>query len=135
MKQITFTKKEKVISLLLLVAFLLHFFTEKGILPVYIYSFVATGLGVYFFPIKLILGLAKGLDRKKIFIAVWSHWLYAAMLSISVMQLFIPDVQSFRILSSCIALVNALTGLTYYLFSVNNDKAILHFAMCLFYHV
>jgi multisubunit Na+/H+ antiporter MnhB subunit len=92
---------------------------------------LAAGLAIYFWPVKMILELVKNKNEglKKIIVAIVSNFLYSAVLCISAVWLYYPDGSFLQTAFSIIGLANVVTGLVYYLFAIDDKKAIVHFML------
>jgi hypothetical protein len=123
--------KQKLPYIFVIIAIFLFFFTEKKLVPSVFYTFLAAGLAFYFWPVKMILELVKNKNAglKKIIVAIVSNFLYSAVLCMSAVWLYYPDGSFWQTASSIIGLANAVTGLVYYLFSIDDEKAIVHFML------
>jgi hypothetical protein len=120
---------KKLPCLFVIAAIVLFFFTQQQLLPNVFYTITAAVLGIYFFPVKMILDLVKNKGLKTIIVAIVSNYLYGAVLCITAIWLYYPDASLYRTVFSVIGLANAATGLVYFLFSIDDEKALLHFIM------
>jgi hypothetical protein len=120
---------KKLPCLFVIAAIVLFFVTHQKLLPNVFYTITAAVLGIYFFPVKMILELVKKKGLKTIIVAIVSNYLYGAVLCMAAVWLYDPDSSFFRTLFSVIGLANAVTGLAYFLFSIDDEKALLHFIM------
>jgi hypothetical protein len=121
--------KKKLLFIFIVIAIALFFFAKQEIVPLSLYALPVIGLAIYFWPVKMILELVKNRGYKKIIVAIVSNFLYSAVLCISAVWLYYPDGSFFQIAFSIIGLANALTGLVYFLGSIDDEKAILHFML------
>ncbi|MDR2358882.1 MAG: hypothetical protein LBD87_03655 [Prevotellaceae bacterium] len=121
--------KKKLPFVFVVVAVLLFFFTYQKCMPLIFYTLFAGVLAVYFWPVKMILELVKDKKRgfKNIAVSIVSNWLYNAVLCLSALWLYYPD--SLQMPFAIAGLANAVTGLVYYFFSIDDERAIYHFIL------
>ncbi|MDR2801776.1 MAG: hypothetical protein LBB31_00985 [Prevotellaceae bacterium] len=120
-------KTKKIPFVFAVVAVILFFLTQRAIAPTIYYTFLAAGLAIYFFPVKLIWELFENKNKgfKKVIVVIISNWLYSAALCMSATLLYYPEASFLPV----IGLANGVTGLVYFLFSIDDEKAMLHFIL------
>ena len=123
--------RKKLPYIFVIIAIFLFYFTEQKLAPSIFYTLLAAGLGIYFWPVKMILELVKNKNAgfKKIIVAIVSNYLYSALLCISASWLYYPDSSFLQTAFSITGLANGVTGLVYYFFSIDDEKAIVHFML------
>jgi hypothetical protein len=123
--------KKKIPFIFVIVGIFLFFFTAQKLVPSIFYTLLAGGLAIYFWPVQMILDIIKNKNEsaKKIIVVIISNFLYSAVLCISATWLYYPDSSFLQTAFSIIGLANAITGLVYYLFAIDDKKAIVHFIL------
>ena len=113
---------------------ILYFLTVKQVIPNVVYLILGVLAGLYYFPIRMALLLRKSLDSNiRSRVAVFtSNFLFAILLSLSVLNLYLEDGKVLSNIIGIFAIVNFLAMVYYLTIEKNSYSFIIHFCFLIF---
>ena len=122
-------EKKKLEFLVPVAVSVLYFFTVKEIIPPLVYLFLAVLIGVYYFPIKLIVFINNSKEapaRSKIQVMA-SSLIFSIILFLSIINLYLEESNSLKSIIGLFTIINFMGLIYYYVIEKNTHNFILHF--------
>ena len=127
--------KKKFIFIWAFVCLVLCFLCNKDVVNPIIYMVITLPLALYFFPIKPILERHKHINIKTKYLIFVSNFVLAAILSLSIMAMYISGNRMFEITKYSFFFFNAIIAYYNLFFREDNDTGFLHFMfLCFLYN-
>lgn len=94
-------------------AIILLLLVSKNVFPVYVYTFIAIIISLYFFPIRYLLYLYKKYIQKKVTL-IFTGLLFTILLVLSILDLYLPKNIFVKYTISAVGVLNLIFMLYYY---------------------
>jgi hypothetical protein len=124
-------KSDRYSFILTVSVLVIYFFVRQELLPIFLYLLSVFGLVGYLL-VEMIKVLRKKQDTRTIITEIFSYFIYCNVLTLHFVFLYIPNSPNFQLIFLCVKLLNVLVGIIYYVWSIDNRKAMLHLVIGLF---
>ena len=115
-----------------LVCIIINFLVDKNVISSVIYSFIATPLAVYLFPVQPIKAIIKRSSRKTIFYSLLSNFVLSVIVCFSIIRWFLPKTTTVEEIFTVFLLINGIMAFVHLFITDNKDDSFLHFLFCMF---